>query len=204
MKDLDETIRDLFRARKFLQESQGRIARRNARRKVLGILQSVRNSVDSQYPVIQKDRPMITPLQRAVDTLDWRGFQTKKINIRAAWDPKEARGFNHWFCKENGLRELEIRFTEDFADPTCWTSWRGTLPGREEAIYILTGLSPKNSWRAVFHQLAHYRCKRHSRRAFTMELAEVLQSWKRYRTEIDRQKTVKRIARRVTSLRDER
>ena len=198
MSDIDTSIRKLQKARKTLQESQGRVARRNARRKVLGILRSIRYCVDSQYPTVESGKPKKDLLQKDIETLTWREFERKRVNIAVTWSPKAARAFNSWFCDEQGLEELPIKFTDEFAHETCGHSFHG-----DDAIWMFSGGgTPKDYWRALFHQLAHYRVENHPRRALVKEMAEVLESWKRYREELSRQASVKRIARKITSLKE--
>lgn len=51
---VDDALQKLRKARKRLQEDQGRIARRNARQAYLQALRTCRKAVDEQYPVIRK------------------------------------------------------------------------------------------------------------------------------------------------------
>jgi len=54
MSRLDRLLSELERARKRLEEPQGRIARRNGRRAFLATLRKLRDRVDQEYPNIRK------------------------------------------------------------------------------------------------------------------------------------------------------
>jgi len=51
--DLDKKLKDITRARKRLNEEQGRVARNNARRAMMKALKEARAALDKEFPVIR-------------------------------------------------------------------------------------------------------------------------------------------------------
>jgi hypothetical protein len=81
---IDESIARLCGLRKRLDAGQGRGARSNARRAVLGALRSVRYALDAEYPILAKPhKPKARP----------SGPYRARLPFRRAFDVRTARLF---------------------------------------------------------------------------------------------------------------
>lgn len=146
--NLEKALKNLDRACKTLVPEQGRIARRNARRRVFGAMRAVRNVVETQFPAVKQTRVPKDPITAAAQRMTWRQFEYDFIkHIGLDWDPEMAQTFIDHVCtvKKIQRRELEI------AD--LGLNYHGYChPGY---IEIHEDLVPESKWRTLLHELAH-------------------------------------------------
>ena len=172
---LDAAISRLQRERRRLDAAQGRIARRNARRAVIGALRSVRAMLDAEYPAIVKPAIVRDAVTVAAESMHWRAFEYDIIaHIRIDWSLELAEAFNARCAQVFGLTPKPIRIVD----------LRGGYLGLHgvSEIQLAPGMSRENKWRTLMHEIAHYRVAHH-RRAFVQELATVYRLWKEFRQE---------------------
>lgn len=178
---LDEAIRKLRRAACSLAEGQGRIARRNARRRVFGALRSFRNLVQSRYPAVSSDRPEEDAIDRAARKEHWKAFEYKVVkHVGRDWDPDFAQSFADHVTSTKGVRRREIAVVD----------LRGRFLGRcnEAQIQLRGSLSGDEWWRTLIHELAHAieekmpgnRSSGTHRRRFVLAMAEVYRMWREF------------------------
>jgi hypothetical protein len=171
---LDDALVKLHRVRRLLDHDQGRIARRNARRKVLGALRAVRMAVDANYPAIAKSCPLVDPVDSAAAKMTWREFEYRVIkHVTRAWDLQMARAFNEWISAQDGHPAKPIVF-----DIRAGTK---SLLGQHcrDRIRLRPDLCDAVKWRTLLHELAHYKVHGH-RRAFTLELCRMYKLWRTF------------------------
>lgn len=110
--DLAEAIRDVERAARMLAPEQGRIARRNARRRMLAALKAARIAMDAAFPAVRpegrKRRKARTPAQQLTDLLKDGWVEVSSGEVATV-----AR------CAKQGIRAkvLEISST---GKPAAW------------------------------------------------------------------------------------
>ena len=172
MARLEDAIKKLIAVRKKLATDQGRIARRNARRAVLGALRAVRCAIDSEYPKMPKAKSPEDWLTRDSKRAHWRWFEYTHARVRREWNQKDAAAFNARYAAMIGVQPKPIAF--DIRDGL-------RVLGRHcrDRIRIAQGLTSQQRWEVLFHEIAHYRV-RHHRRAFVIELANVIRAWREF------------------------
>lgn len=145
---LEKALKDLERACKTLGPEQGRIARRNARRRVFGAMRAVRNAVEAEFPAVKQSRLPQDPITAAAQRMTWQQFEYDFIkHIGLDWDAEMAQEFIDHVCsaKKVKRRELEIadlgRNYHGYCHPGC--------------IEIHEELVPESKWRTMLHELGH-------------------------------------------------
>jgi uncharacterized protein DUF955 len=167
---LNRSIRMLIAA--GLHAAQGRIARRNARRRFFGALHSVRVAVDLEFPAVQKPGGKRDAIERAAAQMNWWCFEGLIIkHVKRKWDRDLARRFVSFVAARLGVEPKAIVFD---------------LHGRRLAgqhardrIRLNPDQSDRERWRTLIHELAHYRQHGH-RRAFVRELAFIYRLWREF------------------------
>ncbi len=171
---VDNAIATIKSQSKRLKSEQGRIARRNARRKLFSAIKKLRNTLDKEYPAIPKPKKRVDPVDAAAQKMHWREFEQRIIkNVNRSWDIRIAREFNAFYCKKIGIESKPIHF--DFKEGTTRLWGQHT----QDRIRLNRILSNSMRWRVLLHEIAHYRVHHH-RRAFVLEFAEVYKSWREF------------------------
>ncbi len=171
--NLIDTIKHLTKTTCLLSDSQGRIARRNARRKVMGALRAVRYALDSEFPAVPKPAALKDPVDVAAATMGWRQFEYGVIaHLRLEWDLDLATDFNIYCAKVFNVTPKPVRVHSGI----------GRFIGQHspDEISLNTGLDREEKWRTLMHEIAHYRVSGH-RRSFVLELAKVYKLWLTFR-----------------------
>jgi hypothetical protein len=145
---VEHALARLANTARTLEEPQGRIARRNARRRVFAALRAVRLTVDRAYPAVAIERPREHRLDAAAKRMGWRRFEYTVVkNVRREWDGDEAQRFIDLVCatKKVTRRELAVE------------ALRGNLHGQcgSEVIVLHEDLPASEKWRTLIHELAH-------------------------------------------------
>lgn len=170
---LDAALQKLLRERRKLDKAQGRIARRNARRLVIGALRSVRSAIDAEYPAIAKPVVQRDPLDVAADTMSWRQFEYGVIaHLRREWSLETADRFHRFACLRLGVTPKPLSLDSGLGR-------RLIGQHRPDEIKLATGLDREEKWRTLMHEIAHYREGSHGRK-FVRELALVYRTWKEF------------------------
>lgn len=86
---LDDALTTLLRARRLLDNEQGRIARRNARDAVKAALRTVVRALDAEYPVMRKERRLRVSMSEVAKLRR----QRQKAMTRTMITPAEAVTF---------------------------------------------------------------------------------------------------------------
>jgi hypothetical protein len=169
MARIDHRIEELLKARRRLSADQGRIARRNSRRALFAALRSIRIALDQDYPAVEKPAPR-TRVERAAEVMNWRKFQYDVIKyVHRPWNREFATRFLSYAAGRLGVPEKPIVF-----------DLKGVLGMHTpDQIRLNPDLSREDRWRLLFHEIAHYRAKRHDR-AFVRELAHVYRLWREF------------------------
>lgn len=183
-----KSLRKLIDSCGQLAEDQGRIARRNARRRVLGAVRSLCLSLDRDYPSVPKPSKVKSDgvqtsvmlqggechdrVDDAANKLRWRKFEYQVIHVRKAWDGNLVCEFNRYFCGRISAPEKPIVF-----DIRANSSLLGQHT--HDRIRISHRLDDRGRWRTLFHEMAHYRVRNH-RRQFVLEMAFVYKAWKQF------------------------
>jgi hypothetical protein len=164
---LDQTLARLHKAGICLADRQGRVARRNARRKFLAALNAARAAVEQQYPLLQSPRP--DRIEQAAESMDWHDFQCDVIkNISRRWDKDFAKEFVAFVSDRLALSGNAVLL--DLQSPCRWLADRA-LPVPSPWVEWNRG-----RWMCLFHELAHCRRSGH-RRAFVRELSVIYRLW---------------------------
>lgn len=173
---LKKALKNLDRAARTLTPDQGRIGRRNARRRVLGAMRTLRNVVESQYPAVKVARVPKDRLTDAADRMQWSQFEYRVIrHINLDWDTELADRFIEHVCAAKGVKRRELVVDE----------MRGRLLGRcmPGRILLRDSLSAKSKWRTLMHELGHAidPLGWGHRRSFVRAMAEVYRMWIEFR-----------------------
>lgn len=175
MTRLDESLQRLMRDRRRLDDTQGRIARKNARRAFIGAMRSVRLMLDAEYPAIAKPVVPSDPITNAAATMRWREFEYRVItHVRLDWDLVLAEQFNQRCAAALGCSPK----------PIVIDSGIGRYMGLHDtnAIRLAAGMSREDKWRTLMHEIAHYPPHRPMHgRAFVRTLAHVYRLWREFR-----------------------
>lgn len=169
---------DLKAALVRLERSEGRIARRNARRAFFGAIRSLRSAVDRSFPAIDKPAAKPNPHARIVGKT-WR--QVEYANVKAGgcpWSRARAEEFNAYVSEVDEHPAKPIRF-----DLPEGGRLLGQHAGDAIRILPLPLLSPTrdaDQWRTLIHEIAHYRARGHGR-AFKVELLRIYGLWRAWR-----------------------
>jgi hypothetical protein len=174
---VEHAIARLAKTARTLEEPQGRIARRNARRRVFGALRAVRLAVDRAYPAVVVERPREHWLDAAARRMRWRDFEYRVIkHVRRDWDADLAQRFIDSVCAEKKVERREL-FVERL---------RGKV-GQcgQVTIALHEDLHASEKWRTLIHELAHAiestmpggAAGGTHRRRFVLAMAEVYRLW---------------------------
>ncbi|MCI0463559.1 MAG: hypothetical protein L0Z62_42020 [Gemmataceae bacterium] len=137
MSDLEKAMRNLRKACKTLAPDQQRIARRNARRRVLGVLKALRNTIDREFPQIAKPKPPAPPKPPKP------GKPPKlKLPFRKPWNLDAARLFVEVVGAVHGVRELPRLFMAK--------KLNGLFGGR---LFIDGAASDADNWKTVIEEM---------------------------------------------------
>lgn len=153
-----------------LQHDQGRIARRNGRRALLGAMKSVRLILDSDFPAIEKPKDKIDRIEQAARTQSWRRFEYRTIrHVTRRWDRDLAQRFVSHVAHTLQVPDKPIVFDiheERLLGQHCW-----------DRIRLNASQSDSSRWRTLIHELAHYRVHNRHQRAFVLEMAVIYRLW---------------------------
>ncbi len=177
--NIEDAVSKLQQAVKTLDGNQGRIARRNARRRVFGAMRALRNTVQAGYPAIQLVRAQEDSVEKAARVSTWRDFEHRVIKyVTLDWDVDVAQAFADHVTTARGVKRREI-VIEDM---------RGRLLGmcHSDKIRLDSELYGSHWWRTLIHELAHAICPNGGRhgRAFVKAMAEVYGMWKDFRRQM--------------------
>lgn len=181
--------RKLGRALKTLSAGQGRIARRNARRRTFGALRSLSMAIEAEYPTIKKPKPEILEdgVARAARKMHYKEFEHLFIkHVRRDWDVEMAQGFIDFVAKRKLTKGRELVVLDI---SSRYIGFCGS-----ETIEIEDRMSSENKWRVLIHEVTHMIDSRsmHGPK-FVLSMAEVYRMWR------DFLKTKTRAAKRETS-----
>ncbi len=175
---IKDAVSKLQQAVKTLDGNQGRIARRNARRRVFGAMLVLRNTVQAGYPVIQLVRTQEAAVEKAARVSTWRDFEHRVIkHVNLDWDADIAQAFADHVTTARGVKRREI----------IVEGMRGSLLGmcHSDKIRLDSGLYGSHWWRTLIHELAHAICPNAGHgRAFVKAMAEVYRMWKGFRRQM--------------------
>lgn len=163
MNPFTEALRKLHRAAKTLDPSQARIARRNARRRVLGAMKSLRHAIDAEFPAIAKPakpKPITLPREEKprVETVRPR----LKLPLRRGWDQREVDLFIQValeFFEIGQVRSIyKVRaheWTTRIVNPSGgWTCEDSACSDHQVLVQPTWGSALK--WMHLIHGLAHW------------------------------------------------
>ncbi len=175
---IEDAVSKLQQAVKTLDGNQGRIARRNARRRVSGAMRALRNTVEAGYPAIKLVRAQEDAVEKAARESTWRDFEHRVIkHVNLDWDVDTAQAFADHVTRARGVKRREI----------VVEGMRGRLLGmcHSDKIRLDSELYGSYWWRTLIHELAHAICPNAGHgRAFVQAMAEVYRMWKRFRREM--------------------
>lgn len=171
-------VSKLQQAVKTLDGKQGRIARRNARRRVFGAMRALRNTVEAGYPAIKLVRAQEDIIEKAARVSTWQNFEHRVIkHVTLDWDVDIAQAFADHVTTVRGVKRREI-VVEDMG---------GRLVGmcHSDKIRLTAELHGTHWWRTLIHELAHAICPNAGHgRAFVKAMAEVYRMWKSFRRQM--------------------
>ncbi len=175
---IEDAVSKLQQAVKTLDGNQGRIARRNARRRVFGAMRALRNTVQAGYPAIQLVRAQEGAVEKAARVSTWQNFEHRIIkHVTLDWDVDIAQAFADHVTTVRGVKRREI-VIEDM---------RGRLLGmcHSDKIRLNAELHGTHWWRTLIHELAHAICPNTGHgRGFVQAMAEVYRMWKDFRRQM--------------------
>ncbi|MCI0465218.1 MAG: hypothetical protein L0Z62_50490 [Gemmataceae bacterium] len=141
MSDLEKALRTVRKACKTLAPDQQRIARRNARRRVLGVLKALRNTIDREFPQIAKPKPPAPPKPPKAPK---PGKPPKlKLPFRKPWNLDAARLFVEVVGAVYEVRELPRLFMAK--------KLNGLFGGW---LFIDGAASDADNWKTVIEEMA--------------------------------------------------
>lgn len=162
---------------KRLEKAEGRIARRNARLALFGAIRALRNTVNRDYPAIERPAKRVPSVaDRAIKSGTWRHVEYRIVRPgRRAWNRERAEAFNRWFAESIAVTPKPIAF--DVPDGARFV-------GRHEPDVIrIAGIDTRTRgrdaelWRTLLHEIAHYRARGHGAQ-FRAELVRVYRAWR--------------------------
>jgi hypothetical protein len=178
MDTVQEALNKIHLYVRKLDQNQGRIARRNSRRAVLGALRRLRTAIDRHYPPIRRAAAPRDRIEMAAGTMDWRKFDRSIIrHVKRRWDRGMAERFNRYAASRLGVAPKPLVFNLH--------SVRILGQHTADQIRMNPGEAQENRWRTLLHEIAHYRVCSH-RRAFVRELATVYRLWLQFQDDESR------------------
>ena len=164
---LNQTLAHIHRASARLSDRQGRVARRNARRKFLTALNAAKAAVDREYPLGRRPRPDY--IAQAASSLDWHCFQRDVVkNISRRWDKELAQEFVTFVSTRLLFDRKAVLL--DLNSHCRWQYGRLAQPPARYQDW------DRDRWLSLLHELAHCRRSGH-RRGFVRELAAIYRLW---------------------------
>jgi hypothetical protein len=169
-----------------LVDGQGRRARQNARRAVLGAVRAVANAVKAEYTIEPVIRAVEDPLVRAAKTMEWRRFEYRIIKPgRLEFTIERAQEFVNWWCARNQMTPKRV--VQNIGDR------RGDhrLFGQFNVdIRLEYRMSDRSKWQTLMHEVAHYKALGH-RKNFVRAMAQVWTEFQLWRSETNMAKAAK-------------
>lgn len=176
---IEKAMANLKRTLLRFDPKQGRIARRNARRKAAGAVRALRQAIESAYPPLPRETApkKESRIDHAARTMNYREFEHRIIrNVELDWDVDVAQEFVSHVAVAKGKKERVLEVAD----------LRGTWVGYcyTDRIEVEDRLVSKDKWVVLMHECAHTIQEGHGhRRNFVMALAEVYRLWKSFRRE---------------------
>lgn len=135
MKTLNAAAR-LTAAIQTLHPTQGRIARRNARRRVAGAIRALKLAVNQEFPPVKKVKPTPPKPKRAerLKLSPVRGFYMDSVRLF--------------------LRIWTFTYDQETPQIHAWEGAKLLTKPREKAIYVKPSWSANKKWKQVVHYLA--------------------------------------------------
>lgn len=161
-----------------LATSEGRIARRNARRHAFAVLRGTRDRIRREFPAIEKPAgPPPDPIARKIAGKTWREIECEFKVGRREWDRAAADAFNEYVSALDGHPVKPIRVdihSGRYLGLHTHDALRLRAPSRPGSRAYHVQL-----WRVLLHEIAHYREKKHGR-SFRCELVRIHRLWREF------------------------
>jgi hypothetical protein len=158
MNTFARALKKLRHAALNLKGDQGRIARRNARRKVLGALRSLRNALDAEFPQFQKAKVPPPPAEpRPREAKPKRLGERLVLPFQRGWIWKEVKLFVRMFDAHFGIQlgdPFQFEPNENAGDLMKLRNCSAGLCG-PRLMYFGPDWSPGLCWKHLLHGLAH-------------------------------------------------
>lgn len=142
-------MRELNQALVRLYPDQGRVARRNARKRVLQALSDLRKAIDAEYPAIRKEpRKRLKPInavRRKIAKLTERGYAAM-AGLSVALAPEQLA---QW--AELGIRVHTVRFPgQNKNNPVFVPLWAVMAKDERELRRCMRSASERERLRALY------------------------------------------------------